>query len=108
MNLLRFFQFAQEKALAQQLADQLAKELPPKFMESGSNKLSVNKVTRSLERVYQEALGHDESRRRMGLVRRSVFANTFKWSLKEIGYSAEFCDVATEGLIIELAKARNS
>ncbi len=108
MNFLRIFQYGPEKLLARQLADQLTKELPPKFMEDGSNKLSVNKITRSLEKIYREALGHHEGQQRMGLLHRSVFANTFKWSLKEKGYSAEFCDVATEGLIMELAKSRAS
>jgi hypothetical protein len=104
MKLFQIFRYTEEKTLATNLVEKLVKELPPRFLADGSDKLSVNKITRSLEKTYQDALGHQERGHRMGLVRRSVFANAFKWGLREKGYSTEFCDVATEGLLMELAK----
>ncbi len=106
MKLLQLLNFPDEKALANDLVAQLVKELPPKFLgDENNNKLSVNKITRSLERAYQEARNRQPVGR-MGLLRRSIFANAFKWGLRESGYSNEFVDIATEGLVMELAKSR--
>lgn len=68
------------------------------------NKLSVNKTTRLLERLYDEAKGHF-SEKKIGVVRRSVFANSFKWALTEKGYPSNFVNLATEGLVMELTKS---
>lgn len=92
-----------EKELASELVSRLAKELPPKFLNDGNAKLSVNKITRALERVYYVA-SEFRGEKRWGIYRRSVFANAFKWGLKERGYSNKFVDLAVEGIIVELAK----
>jgi hypothetical protein len=67
--------------------------------------LSVNKITRLLERTYALAADH-RRKNRIGLLGQAVLANNFKWELKNAGYTEEFIDVATEGLVIELSKAR--
>lgn len=101
------FDYSQERAFAAELVAQIAKQLPPASMTGESmSRLSVNKITRSLERVYQEA-GRHLSDHKMGLLRRSIFANAFKWSLREKGYPANFIDIATEGLVMEMTKTNN-
>ena len=94
-----------EKKLAQDLAARLIKDLPPKFLQDPGKQLSVNKITRSLERIYQ-SVAEKNAESRMGFYRRAIFANTFKWALKEAGYTEQFIDVAVEGMIVELNKKK--
>jgi hypothetical protein len=103
MNLLFFLRFSEDKAFADQLATQLAQELPPGLMERSSKALSVNKVTRLLERSYQAAAAY-QTKRGMGFIRRAVLANSFKWNLRNKGYADDFVDMATEGLVVELSR----
>ena len=42
--------------------------------------------------------------KKIGIIRRSVLANSLKWELKEKGYSPEFTDIATEGLVMAMIK----
>lgn len=96
--------FSAERLLAKQLSDELVKQLPPRhFSVEKRGVLSVNKVSKSLERIY--AIAREENQiRKMGLIRRSVFANGFKWRMREALYPDDFIDMATEGLLVELAK----
>jgi hypothetical protein len=103
MKLLSFLRFSEEKVFAEQLAAQLAKELPPSLMEKSRKALSVNKVTRLLERTYQAAVAH-QAQAGMGFIRRAVLANSFKWNLRNKGYTDDFVDMATEGLIVEMSR----
>lgn len=103
MSLFNFLSRAQEKAAVQSVVDQLAKDLPPAVIEAGRGKVSVNKVTRLLERTYS-VLREFRDQRRLGFLGRAVVANAFKWELKERGYPVEFVDMATEGLIVALSK----
>ncbi len=103
MNPLSFFRFSEDKAFAEQMATKLAKELPPGLMEKSSKALSVNKVTRLLEHTYQAATAH-QAKTGMGFIRRAVLANSFKWNLRSKGYTDDFVDMATEGLVVELSR----
>ena len=95
---------AQEKAFARELVQRLVKELPPHLMESRRQVLSINKITRLLEKTYQSA-GAYRREHGIGFIRRAVLANTFKWELKSSGYPDDFIDVATEGLVVEISKS---
>lgn len=103
MSLFNFLSRSDEKAAVQDVVEQLAKELPPAVIEAGRGKVSVNKVTRLLERAYG-VLRTFRDQRRLGFLGRAVVANAFKWGLRERGYPAEFVDMATEGLIVALSK----
>lgn len=96
--------FNAERMLAKQLAGELIKQLPPRqFSAEKRAVLSVNKVSKSLERIF--AIAREENRiKKMGIIRRSVFANGFKWQMREAMYPEDFIDMATEGLLVELAK----
>lgn len=69
--------------------------------------MSVNKITRHLERVYAAAIDFKDEEH-IGFVGRAVMANAFKWGLKEARYSDEFVDMATEGLVVALSKAKST
>jgi hypothetical protein len=94
---------AREKAFAVELAEGLVKELPPALMDTRRGVLSVNKVTRLLERTYRSAALYQE-KHRIGGFKRAILANSFKWELKNRSYPDDFVDVATEGLVVELSR----
>lgn len=108
MSIFGFFDFSNEKKLAAELADFIAREVSPKQLRESAHRLSINAVTRSIEKMYQRALEYKENQPRMGLLRRSVLANQLKWSLRDKGYSDDFVDMATEGLVIKLASTGKS
>ena len=106
MSISRYFSFSPEKIFARELAIRLAKELPPAFMEKSGKVLSVNKITRLLERTNQAAVDYQEEFD-IGFIKRAVLASTFKWELKNMNYPDEFVDMATECLVVDLSKARS-
>lgn len=100
---LKIFNYSAEKALAHDLAIDLQKNIPPALMEKQKKVISVNKITRLLENIYQIAKDHQRAQK-MGFIKRAVLANSFKWELKNIGYPEDFIDMATEGLVMEIMK----
>lgn len=107
MKILSIFSHAAQKDFARSLVLQLSKELPPVLMSDRRKILSVNKVTRLLERTFQSATAfqHDNS---MGFIKRAAFANSFKWELKNVNYPDDFVEMATEGLVVALCKPKDS
>lgn len=103
MKFINYFSHAAEKIFARELAHNLSKEIPPVLMENRRKVLSVNKITKLLERTYLSAAEY-QHKNKMGFIKRAVFANTFKWELKLAKYPEDFIDVATEGLIVNLSK----
>lgn len=98
------FGFAREKEFAKNLVNRLTQDLPPALMESRRTVLSVNKITRLLEKTYVAAVAFQRERR-TGFIRRAVLANAVRWELKERGYPHDFVDLAVEGLVVELTRA---
>ena len=99
------FGFSRDTEFAKELVARLARELPSELMENRRKVLSVNKVTRQLESLYQAAATY-QAQSKLGFLRRAVLANTFRWELKNGGYPEDFIDVATEGLVVELSRKR--
>jgi len=90
-------------AFAKQLVGDLAKRYPPSLENSPQNKISHNRVAKILEDIYQKAIEfHKDSK--LGVYRKARLGNTFRWELKELGYSKHFVDLATEGLIVYLTR----
>ena len=100
----QLFKYDEEKKTAVQMVEALRAVVSPKLMAEGKTVMSAKKISRALERIYEIARNY-QSRRKAGAVRRAVFANKFKWELKESGYPESFVDVAVEGLLVELGKA---
>lgn len=105
MNFFNFITRAEEKAFVANQIEQLVKDLPPMLIAGGRGKVTVNKITRCLERVYS-AVSDFNDERHLGFIGRAVVANAFKWGLKEASYPGEFVDMATEGLIVALSKVK--
>lgn len=102
MKFAKFFSLRAIKEQAKQLAEAVAKDVPPKIELTAAKTLSVNRVTTILERTYTKAQAFQKDQP-MGFIKRAVFGNTFRWRLKELGYSDKFVEIATEGLIVKLS-----
>jgi hypothetical protein len=94
---------SRDNGFAKELVGRLTKELPPALMETRRKVLSVNKVTRQLEKTFQAAAEYQREHR-LGFIRRAFLANGFRWELKNAGYPDDFIDVAVEGLVVELSR----
>lgn len=103
----RLFNHDAEKALAKELAAQINKNLSPRLMNERRQVLSANKISRLLEQSFEIAKAY-QSEHKLGLIKRAVLANTFRWELRSCGYPDDFINVATEGLVVELEKKPNS
>jgi hypothetical protein len=97
---------SRDNAFAKALVAALVKDLPPQAMEAQRGSMSVNKITRQLEKTYKAAIDYQREQR-IGFIRRAFLANGFRWELKSSGYPDDFISVATEGLVVELSRARN-
>lgn len=107
MKIFSLFGHASLQVFAQSLAQQLSKDLPPVLMSDRRKVLSVNKVTRLLDRTYQAASSYQQQHH-MGFIKRAVLANSFKWELKHVKYPDDFVEMATEGLVVALCKPKET
>lgn len=107
MKMFSMFIHAGQKEFAKRLALQLSKELPPVLLCDRRKVLSVNKVTRLLERTYQAAAAYQQEQH-LGFIKRAVLANSFKWELKNVSYPEDFVNMATEGLVVALCKPKTA
>jgi|GEM_PF-640293 len=85
-------------AFGKTLAERLKTQLPPQLVLPGSG-LSSNRVSSILERLYAEA-SRFRAEQRLGLLGKARLGQSFKWQLAELGYSSQFVDMATEGLLV--------
>jgi hypothetical protein len=88
---------------AKGLAASLAKRYPPSLETSPGRKVSVNRVTKVMEDILDKVAEYNRSHK-LGMFKKARLGNTFRWELKELGYSEKFIEVATEGLIVYLTR----
>jgi hypothetical protein len=96
------FNFQNDKAQASEIARTIAAQVSAKLLRENRKSLSVNKITRVLEKAFLQASAY-QAVQRMGFVRRSLFANAFQWALKEQDYPQDFVVMATEGLRVAIS-----
>ena len=102
-----FSKLSADKDFVGSLVGKLVLNFPPISLKAEGKSASVNRVTRLLERTYSAATQY-QSEQSMGMVRRAMFANSFRWALVSAGYSNEFTKVATEGLVVALMKPQRT
>lgn len=103
MGLIDLFTSKKVKEFARTLADDLAKRYPPS-MESGSERrMSAKGVSNIIEGLCVKAVDFS-LQNKLGFYKKAKLGNTFRWELKSLGYSDEFIEVATEGLIVYLTR----
>lgn len=96
------FNLQHDKAQARELASTIAAQVSVKLLRENRQALSVNKITRVLEKTFVQASAY-QAAQRMGFVRRSLFANAFQWALKERAYPQDFVVMSTEGLLVAIS-----
>ena len=88
---------------AKQLALDLSAHYPPSLDQSPQKRVSVNRMTRILEEAFSRAESF-KNEQRLGWLGKARLGNSFRWELKELGYSDEFIEMATEGLIVYITR----
>lgn len=106
MRLLDALRGVKFKTAAEDIAQSLSRDIPPSIA-LGELNLSANRLTTILERRFQRAVEF-QAENPMNWLRRAQFANAFHWKMLEMGYAKELVEVATEGLVHELTKARQN
>lgn len=88
---------------AKSLAQELAKRYPPALDTGGPRKLSQKRLTAILEQTFDKAIEF-EHQHKLGVYKKARLGNTFRWELKELGYSDKFVEIATEGLVVYVSR----
>ena len=101
--MFRSISFSAEKELALDLVQRIRRDLPPIVLEKQNKSATVNRITTILERTFNVAVAY-KRQKGLGFFGRVMLANHFKLGLKGNGYSEEFIDLATEGLVVALSK----
>ncbi|HVC12211.1 MAG TPA: hypothetical protein VNE59_11280 [Burkholderiales bacterium] len=92
-------------AFAKDLAQTIAKRYPPSLDATPEKRISANRITKVLEDALNRAAEFNRTHR-LGVYKRARLGNTFRWELKELGYSEKFIEIATEGLIVYVSGAQ--
>ncbi len=89
---------------AKDLAHGIAKRYPP-GMDKGSaeRKISQKRLTAILEETFGKASSF-RSENKLGVYKKARLSNTFRWELQELGYTKQFVEVATEGLVVYISR----
>lgn len=88
---------------AKSLAQELAKRYPPALDKGSERKLSQKRLTTILEGTLDKAIEF-QGRHKLGVYKKARLGNAFRWELTELGYSDKFVEIATEGLIVYIAR----
>ena len=83
------------------LADDLGRRFPP-ASEARTDPGAQHQIKVILEGLGARAVRYHKEHK-LGVYKKAKLGNTFKWKLKEIGYSPEFCERATKEVITRLA-----
>jgi hypothetical protein len=88
-------------AFAKTLASQVARRYPPAVANNPERTISQKRLATILEEAFSGAHRFNEENR-LGVLRRAKLGNTFRWTLREMGYDEEFIDTATDLLLASL------
>jgi hypothetical protein len=92
---------------ARELAGNLSKRYPPALDVNPEKKISANRLTKVLEEALASASQFQRDNR-LGVYGKAKLGNEFKWQLKELGYSEQFIEVATEGLMVYVTRGADA
>lgn len=103
MNLIGRMLGTKVGEFAKQLSMDLGKRYPASMDNNPQKKISPNRLTKVLEDTFTRAIQYQREQK-LGFFGRARLGNNFRWELKEMGYSEQFIEVATEGLIVYLTR----
>lgn len=107
MGMLDSLRGSSANDFAKQLALDLSAHYPPSLDQSPQKRVSVNRMTRILEDAFSRAESF-KNEQRLGWLGKARLGNSFRWELKELGYSNNFIEMATEGLIVYITRKADS
>ena len=87
---------------AKSLVGEIAKVYPPQEKTVSPRKTSQKKVASVLEGVLKKAVDF-KKQHRLGIYKTARLGNTFRWELKELGYSEAFVEALVKDLVIRLS-----
>jgi hypothetical protein len=94
--------------LPQQIALQIAEKVERQFPPKSEPQLSKKGVQRRLEGVLNpiiDDLVSFQKQHQLGWIGKARVGNAFRWALTEKGYSKEFVEALTEGVVRTIATA---
>ena len=91
------------ESYAKVLAEDITKRYPPALEQQPGKRPSITRLTRIIEDTCAKAVDF-QSRHRLGWLGRALFANAFRWALREKGYKQDFVDLATEALVVLISR----
>lgn len=101
-----FFSGASSKKVdefAGQLARQIAAKFPPEFDVDSRKAIPEKRLTRILEEAFAAAQTF-KNENKLGMYKKARLSNSFRWELKQLGYTNEFVELATEGMVVYLTR----
>ena len=87
---------------ARSLAAELTKRFTPEMEAKSKDKKAEKKLGLALNGIYAQARTYREENR-LGIYGKARIGNTFKWELRERGYSDPFIEETTKGLVLKLS-----
>lgn len=101
MSILRLFDTRELEDFATTLANDLGRRFPP-ASEKRTDPGAKHQIKVILDGLAARATRYQQEHR-MGIYKKAKLGNTFKWRLKELGYSGEFVERATKAIVTNLA-----
>ncbi len=101
MAILQFFNTREVEEFATVLATDLGRRFPP-ASEARTDPGVKNQLKVILEGLGARAIRFHREHK-LGVYKKAKLGNTFKWKLRELGYSVEFAEMATKEIVTRLA-----
>jgi hypothetical protein len=99
----RWFGTQEVDDFAKLLAREFAKRYPPNAAaDLGAGAKPPSKLINALDDTIARAVKFRKAQK-LGVYRKAKFGNTFKWELRELGYSEAFVERITKELVFRLA-----
>jgi hypothetical protein len=101
MGILQRFNTREVEEFATALANDLGRRFPP-ASEARSDPGAKTQLRVILDGLSARAVRYQQEHK-LGIYRKAKLGNTFKWKLRDLGYSADFCEQATKEIVTRLA-----
>jgi hypothetical protein len=101
MGILQLFNTAEVEEFGIVLATDLGRRFPPES-EARTDPGAKTQLKVILDGLGARAVRYQKEHK-LGVFRKAKLGNAFKWKLRDLGYSADFCEHATKEIVTRLA-----
>jgi hypothetical protein len=98
MSIFGWFDTREIDELAQAIAAELAKRIPPSKLDSHT-KQAANRLRNTHDAVFAR-VGKYARTHKLNIYKKARFGNQFRWALREAGYPPEFVESWTYELVL--------